>query len=675
MRKIKYAFLLLLVNSVALNSQGQNTIAFQGGGIDTDAMGVVSCWSYEVTQGQGTDCVTAGSVNLLPRSGNSALRVGGGCSSGCASGINCITGGGANACTVSSANSTTLTFAPINIAAYKDPKIEVWHRNHAAPCAQAGFDGWDYFKVNLAINGGNFLTVDELSGNNNYFWTYNFNPAGTIFNKMPNPLVIEPSPNAQTIRLQAENTANRYDEVVYIDDISLRFTVGKPISLNGSSSICVGQTVSMSVHPDVIADGNWEYQWQRNGINLPNETGETLSFTATYNDNNAKYRVVYSPKATADNGGCVLPPAPSEEITLTVFEPVAPVISSNSPVCIGYNLVLSSNLNGNYTYEWNGPNGFFSTEASPNLLITNTNQSGIYTLQVNSEEGCVFPLGSYNFTVNTLPNVWISSITEGSALINWNIQPGNTYSLKYRIVGANAWEIAASNINGASFMLSSLQFNSNYQVCVQSVQNPNADGCSCNTFTTLPSSMGNCPKPFNVYANVVDSTTMSLHWDIDTNVVVSSRVSFGYANTNPTVWAVVSIPAPTTNYILTNLVPGVDYRFGVRSVCATSSSTLSMLIPINTLNRQSIGQDELQSRLNYFQFYPNPARESFSVDYKGESTAEMSIWDTKGTQVGNITLIEGTQNIPTTHWAAGIYLCKIVNTQGEIYTQKIVIQK
>ncbi|MDW8158497.1 MAG: hypothetical protein RML72_06440, partial [Bacteroidia bacterium] len=105
-------------------------------------------------------------------------------------------------------------------------------------------------------------------------------------------------------------------------------------------------------------------------------------------------RIVYL-TARKDNTGPVIlkytvPGCAPKETTfvLTVNErPNVPVIYSNSPVCAGKKLELTTDWQQNAEYFWSGPNGFSSTLLAPSIQPVTTLASGIYTLQV-TRPGC-----------------------------------------------------------------------------------------------------------------------------------------------------------------------------------------------------------------------------------------------------------------------------------------------
>lgn len=79
-------------------------------------------------------------------------------------------------------------------------------------------------------------------------------------------------------------------------------------------------------------------------------------------------------------------------------------VSSNSSVCVGNTLNLYSNVSGggciSYNFQWNGPNGFNSTDKNPSIPAATTAASGPYTLTVSCvESNCVTTVTTEVFVV------------------------------------------------------------------------------------------------------------------------------------------------------------------------------------------------------------------------------------------------------------------------------------
>ncbi|MES2646970.1 MAG: gliding motility-associated C-terminal domain-containing protein [Bacteroidota bacterium] len=75
--------------------------------------------------------------------------------------------------------------------------------------------------------------------------------------------------------------------------------------------------------------------------------------------------------------------------------PVGFKISSNSPVCVGVDVVFSSQLGEGLFYEWSGPNGFYDNVYYPSVNHTQLKDSGMYYVLVTTVGGCRFKDSTY----------------------------------------------------------------------------------------------------------------------------------------------------------------------------------------------------------------------------------------------------------------------------------------
>src|SRR5690606_6030986 len=69
--------------------------------------------------------------------------------------------------------------------------------------------------------------------------------------------------------------------------------------------------------------------------------------------------------------------------------PATPVVTSNSPLCVGSTLQFNSSTTtgGAITYSWTGPGGFISTEQNPQITNVTFSNAGQYTATVTIN-GC-----------------------------------------------------------------------------------------------------------------------------------------------------------------------------------------------------------------------------------------------------------------------------------------------
>jgi hypothetical protein len=106
-------------------------------------------------------------------------------------------------------------------------------------------------------------------------------------------------------------------------------------------------------------------------------------------------------------------------------------IGSNTPVCVGNNLLLSTTSQSGYTYSWTGPNGFTSTVSNPQISGVNTNAAGTYVVQISSV-GCGTITRSHSVAVQNIPGIQPGSnspVCQGGVIyLTANSLSGITYN-------------------------------------------------------------------------------------------------------------------------------------------------------------------------------------------------------------------------------------------------------
>ena len=119
--------------------------------------------------------------------------------------------------------------------------------------------------------------------------------------------------------------------------------------------------------------------------------------------------------------------------------------SSNSPICTGQPLNLSTTANpaGTYTYAWTGPNGFTSAVQNPTIASPTLAAAGNYTVVV-TVPNCGTANGTTTVVVNPGPTITVPPITicqGGSGTLSASSStPGGvwTWSLNGNILGSGS---------------------------------------------------------------------------------------------------------------------------------------------------------------------------------------------------------------------------------------------
>src|SRR6185436_3684510 len=141
-----------------------------------------------------------------------------------------------------------------------------------------------------------------------------------------------------------------------------------PVAAAGNNGpICAGNTLNLT------SSGGTSYAWSgpnafSSTLQNPSISNATTAATGTYT-------------VTVTSNGC----SSSTTTTVTVTSSLVAAAGSNSPVCAGNTLNLTSS--GGTSYTWSGPNGFSSTLQNPSISNATTAATGTYTVTVSST-GC-----------------------------------------------------------------------------------------------------------------------------------------------------------------------------------------------------------------------------------------------------------------------------------------------
>ncbi|MBW1788539.1 MAG: hypothetical protein JRK53_18275 [Deltaproteobacteria bacterium] len=125
-------------------------------------------------------------------------------------------------------------------------------------------------------------------------------------------------------------------------------------------------------------------------------------------------------------------------VTVTVCDIPSVAAGSNSPVCEGDTVSLSSTPSGGtgqFNYSWSGPDGFTSTQANPTISPAGTGDAGIYKVVI-TDTGC----GSCTAGATTSVTVCDTpSVTAGS---NSPVCEGDTISLSSTPTGTGPFNFS-----------------------------------------------------------------------------------------------------------------------------------------------------------------------------------------------------------------------------------------
>ena len=213
----------------------------------------------------------------------------------------------------------------------------------------------------------------------------NANGGSGVFSYLWQPLSLQT--NTFTLSPPTGNyiyTITAFDSMSCTTSQTVGFSVAPSPTLSVNSfSLCKGSTITMS------ATGAQNYTWQPGNIT-------TASFSIT--PLNASTFTV-----TGKNlNGC----GSSGIASVNVIIPAPVVATCNAPVCEGEMITFA--VNPLSTYQWQGPNNFFSTIANAQIGNAQQINAGTYTLVTTDSNGCVSN-NSVTVSINSLPQLSIVS--------------------------------------------------------------------------------------------------------------------------------------------------------------------------------------------------------------------------------------------------------------------------
>ncbi|MGM0649582.1 MAG: gliding motility-associated C-terminal domain-containing protein [Bacteroidota bacterium] len=148
---------------------------------------------------------------------------------------------------------------------------------------------------------------------------------------------------------------------------------GEPFTLNGNTFGGSATEVSLS------HDGNGSFDQD-------NFTSSPFGFTYIPDPADAGNAVLITVTTNNPDGSpCV---SSEETFILNVKQSPDVIAESNSPVCAGNDINLTEIGGDAQSWEWDGPDGFYSSEYNPTINFASTAASGTYSVSVTDGNGC-----------------------------------------------------------------------------------------------------------------------------------------------------------------------------------------------------------------------------------------------------------------------------------------------
>jgi alpha-tubulin suppressor-like RCC1 family protein len=378
-----------------------------------------------------------------------------------------------------------------------------------------------------------------------------------------------------------------------------------------NSPVCIGDTIRITTNYPPSAQYIWTgpngYTSASPALVIPNVT--------------TAQRGTYQLTMSLQNCATI-----QRSFTVVVNEPPAPDMGSNSPICQGAALYLTSVPVTGASYQWAGPNGFISSLPNPSISNTQPNQSGIYTLTA-SIVGCP---GSNSYTV---------PVTVGGGIGNIVAR-----AIQNPVCAGASLQLTGTSIAGASMTWSGPNgFSVNSNIATRTGMTvPNAGaysysvvspGCGSTTRTVLVT-----VNSTGVTANLIHNPICNLNPAYFTATAPAGSTytwtgpgGFQSTQQNPSI--VKATPMNAGVYTLRVIVPGCDLVQTTTTLTVNNCREGRDVEEEENLVSEPIAEVSGDFKLSLF---PNPTHGKVLAElsgFAGEEMPELSIVDILGKKI------------------------------------------
>ncbi len=283
-----------------------------------------------------------------------------------------------------------------------------------------------------------------------------------------------PSASGAVLRIEASSEGDEGSYSVAVSNVVGTVFSGNAVVTVNDPVLIVTQPAGIAANPGspiqlsvvVAGTGPFSFQWQRNGISIPNATGDTLNLPAVVEADEGNYSVVVT-NIVGNVSSSVVPVAVNDPVLIT-SQPVGVTLNPGASIT----LAVGVSGTGPFVYEWRRGGVVIPEATNPTLLIASAMEmhEGVYTVVVRNVVGEVV---SRNAIVSVNDPVTISSQplggTVGSGIaVTLNVVAEGSGPLAYQWLKNG---VAISGATAASFSISaaSEEDEGKYTVAVSNV--------------------------------------------------------------------------------------------------------------------------------------------------------------------------------------------------------------
>ena len=440
-----------------------------------------------------------------------------------------------------------------------------------------------------------------------------------------------------TTDLLVTGTAQNYS--IYQGPITIGAAAAPSVTIASNdtdNTICAGTSVVFTATP-VSGGTSPTYAWTVNGTPVGTNSNSYTSSTLT---NGQIVTCTMTVNSTIVN---------ANSVTVTVnASPSTPTITTNSPVCSGAALNLSTALVSGATYAWSGPS-FTSAIQNASITAATAGNTGTYTLLITVNGCTATSTSSVTVTQSVTPSL-STSITSGSnplcagTSVTFTATPtsgGSTPIYQWSLNGAPVG-------NSATYTNAAITNNS----IVTCVLTSNA---TCATSTTASST----------------AITMTVNAIPSTPTISQSGAVFTSSSATGNQWYKDGVLiAGATNQTYTATANGIYTVVVTTSGCSSSSSVGSSMT--------GVGIAETTNDGTHFNVFPNPSNGVFNLVFTATEISEYTV--TLKNVVGQIIFEEKLVNFDgnyskafdVTTYGQGQYFLTLTNKEN-VQIEKVII--
>jgi|GEM_PF-1277031 len=239
-----------------------------------------------------------------------------------------------------------------------------------------------------ASNGGPYCEGDtiDLTGEPDSMASYAWTGPNGFTSSLQSPTIADATSAAAGVYTLTVTDANGCTDQT---TTSVTVNASPTATASNTGPVCEGFPVQLIGGPAGMSSYSWT------GPNGYTSSLQSPTILVTTSSHNGVYTLTVTNAA-----GCT----DQAQTTVTVNAPPAVTASNNGPVCEGGILQLTGGPAGMSIYSWVGPNGYTSSQQSPQIVGITLAQAGSYSLTVTDSNGCIAST-STTVIVNALPAV------------------------------------------------------------------------------------------------------------------------------------------------------------------------------------------------------------------------------------------------------------------------------